>query len=845
MINCPFITYLALVFGSYNILSLGSLTDPPVTPYYKPIDYVQTLAEIHEDLEAAQESEKSDFYMEQYFVFKGMGEKTLLQRSLSLAQERATSTHKKIVYAAWIKYEGPAEDADCNFTHIFENYEPLQPVSFSTASPYEEVVFQIGCEKVYCNRQLIAALSRPFQAMLRGSFSESGSTLIEFSQNGISAEGMRVVDKFTKTGRLETQAPDVIKEVLSLANRFFCDELKAACDSSLAGMVHSLLDATRFIDCAVEESSQLLIAACLWVFLLELPNSLQNPKFVRLFSEVQGRMKLLAVGHCSYALYALLSQVAIEKDISSDLSYHLVKHLKECAVTSRQQLLALHQYGCVMLARKNYADAEDSFEASAKIGHAYSIAGVARAKCNCGKRLAAYTDMSAVISCFKPTGWMYEERSLYSMGKGKLADLDEATEHDPKLPYPYKYRAVQFLVEGKFHEAHSEINRILIFKISPDLLEIRVCICFALHNYAGAVRDLRVVLTLDPDYTLSFCGLSAAELLKLHIQYVQKWTKADCWMHFFDLWSSLDYVGSLAVIHQMLESDSRRSVLFFRQSILLSRLSCSKAAIHSLRLAQEHAIDSSERLVYDGWIYYDTGNRKKALQKANESIDIQPSFQAFFLKAYIMSDKNEDGECSTEVVRLLREALKYPSDCLQKGQIIALNNLASAYADCGNFELATNCYKDALRLKHTRALRGLARIHCLQGDLKSALDHMTKLIENTTNNVVGSEKRSDYGPQSTVMADLAMITLIDPLQMYPYRHKAAVFMDTHQDDRALEELSKAIAFKADPHLLQLRAAFYESIGDASSAFRDCRAALSMDPNHRHTLEIQSHSLTHR
>ncbi|KAI5080858.1 hypothetical protein GOP47_0004041 [Adiantum capillus-veneris] len=62
-------------------------------------------------------------------------------------------------------------------------------------------------------------------------------------------------------------------------------------------------------------------------------------------------------------------------------------------------------------------------------------------------------------------------------------------------------------------------------------------------------------------------------------------------------------------------------------------------------------------------------------------------------------------------------------------------------------------------------------------------------------------------------------------------------MDSHKEKEAIEELSKAVAFKADLHLLHLRAAFHECIGDATSALRDCRAALSVDPSHVETMQL--------
>lgn len=99
------------------------------------------------------------------------------------------------------------------------------------------------------------------------------------------------------------------------------------------------------------------------------------------------------------------------------------------------------------------------------------------------------------------------------------------------------------------------------------------------------------------------------------------------------------------------------------------RLNCPDAAMRSLQLARQHAATEHERLVYEGWILYDTGNCEEGLCKAEESIRLQRSFEAYFLKAYALADSSPDPSCSTTVVSLLEDALKCPSDRLRKGQV--------------------------------------------------------------------------------------------------------------------------------------------------------------------------------
>ncbi|KAL2479404.1 tetratricopeptide repeat (TPR)-containing protein [Abeliophyllum distichum] len=512
----------------------------------------------------------------------------------------------------------------------------------------------------------------------------------------------------------------------------------------------------------------------------------------------------------------------------------MLERMGECARENWQKQLAFHQLGCVMLERNEYKDAQKWFKAAVKAGHVYSLVGVARAKYKRGHKYKAYKLTNSLISDYAPSGWMYQERSLYSNGKEKMMDLNTATEMDPTLSYPYKYRAAS-MVEDKLGAAISEINKIIGFKVSPDCLELRAWFLISLEDYEGALRDVRALLTLDPHYMMFHGQLQGDYLVELLSHHVQQWSQADCWMQLYDRWSCVDDIGSLAVVHQMLANDPGKSLLQFRQSLLLLRLNCHQAAMRSLRMARNYADSDHERLIYEGWVLYDNGYRKEAISKAEESISIKRSFEAFFLKAYILSETTTDQESSSYVIQLLEEALRCPSDGLRKGQ--ALSNLASIYIDVDKLDSAVDCYMNALNIKHTRAHQGLARVYHLKNQRKAAYDEMTKLIEKARYNASAYEKRSEYCDREMAKSDLSIATRLDPLRTYPYRYRAAVFMDDHKEAEAIAELTKAIAFNPDLQLFHLRAAFHDSMRDYTSTIQDCEAALCLDPKHADTLEL--------
>ncbi|KAK8933430.1 ETO1-like protein 1 [Platanthera zijinensis] len=840
-----------------SIESLVKVTEPTVLPFFKPIDYVEVLAQIHEELESCLPHEKSDVYLLQFQVFRGLGEVKLLQRSLRSAWETATTVYEKLIFGAWLKYEKKEEEpisdllASCGKCsqefrivgvasevplHSSDSTSTLNP---GNIEPSNVVFFRVTDEYIACDRQRFADLSPPFHTMLKGCFTESIKETIDMSENNISPSAMRAICNFSISGNLNNLLSlDILLEILIFANKFCCERLKEACDRRLASLVSSRQDATDLMECALEENSPVLAAACLQFFLQDLPECIHDEQVVRIFSTADKQQRFIMAGHASFSLYCLLSEVSMNYNPKSEVTASFLEKLVESAMSCRQKQIAFHQLACVRLLRKEFDEAESLFHSAVAAGHVYSIAGLARVASFKGDAHSSYEKLSAVISSYNPLGWMYLERSLYAEGDRKWQDLDKATELDPTLLYPYMYRASFLMRRQSAEAALAEINRVLGFKLALECLELRFCFYLALEDYRAALRDVQAILTLSPDYRMFEGRVASFQMRTLVQEHVEQWTTADCWLQLYERWSAVDDIGSLSVIYQMLEEpDAAKGVLYFRQSLLLLRLNCPEAAMRSLQLARVLAASEHDRLVYEGWILYDTGHCEEGLRKAEDSIAIQRSFEAFFLKAYALADSSPDPSCSATVILLLEDALTCPSDRLRKGQ--ALNNLGSVYVDCGKLDHAADCYISALKIQHTRAHQGLARVHFLKNNRTCAYEEMTKLIEKARNNASAYEKRSEYCDRELTKADLHMVTKLDPLRVYPYRYRAAVLMDSHKEGEAIAELTRAIAFKADLHLLHLRAAFHEHIGDVAGALRDCRAALSVDPNHQEMIELHN------
>ncbi|XP_042066841.1 ethylene-overproduction protein 1 isoform X1 [Salvia splendens] len=866
-------TTVAEALAAYG-LPKADLIEPQIDPFLKFVDFVGVLADVYRRLENCPELERSEMYMEQCAIFRGMPDPKLFRRCLRSARQHAVDVHSKVVLSAWLRYERREDELlgvsamdcsgrsmECPKGSLVSGYNPesvndnclcfrggeeegglesdeVCSTSLSYGGEVDDddydMWFCVGEDEVRCNRFKISSLSRPFKSMLYGNFVEAKKERIYFAQNGISAKAIRAAEVFSRIKSVDSFDPNVVLELLSFANRFCCDELKSACDVFLASLVGDIEMALQLIDYGLEETAHLLVAACLQVILRE-PSCSVQPNVLRHFCTSEALQRLASVGHASFLLYNFLSLIAMEENMKSNATVMLLERMGDCATKSWQKQLAFHQLGCVMLERREYKDAQKWFEAAFQAGHVYSLIGVARGKDKRGHKYKAFKLTNSLFSDCNPCGWMYQERALYSSGREKMMDLNTATEMDPTLSYPYKYRAVSMMEEDKIGVAISEVNKIIGFKVSPDCLELRAWFLISLGDYEGALTDVRALLTLDPKYMMFHGQMPGEQLVELLCNLVEQRDQADCWMQLYDRWSSVDDIGSLAVVHHMLAIDPGKSLLRFRQSLLLLRLNCHKAAMRSLRMARNHAASDHERLIYEGWILYDTGYREAAIAKAEKSISLQRSFEAFFLKAYVLSETTADHESSFYVIKLLEEALRCPSDGLRKGQ--ALSNLASIYVDVDKLDHAVDNYTNALTIKHTRAHQGLARVYHLKNLRKTAYDEMTKLIEKARDNASAYEKRSEYCDREMAKSDLSMATRLDPLRTYPYRYRAAVLMDDHKEAEAINELTRALAFKPDLQLLHLRSAFLDSIGDYVSTIRDCEAALCLDPNHSDTLEL--------
>ncbi|KAI3994311.1 hypothetical protein MKX01_012568 [Papaver californicum] len=227
-------------------LPVPDLNEAPIESSLKYVNLVQTLADLYRRLENSSLGAKSDLYLEQFTNFWGVFDPRSIRRSLRTARQHAVDVHLKVVISAWLRYERREDELigvdtmecrgrvfECPKSSLEHGCDPdsvydkcpcrhrdsedfAVPIDeeeqeqCSTSNEDGDVSFCIGDEEIRCVRYNIASLSRPLKTMLYGGFIESRRETISFSHNEISAQGMRAVEIFSRTQRLDSFSPTIV-----------------------------------------------------------------------------------------------------------------------------------------------------------------------------------------------------------------------------------------------------------------------------------------------------------------------------------------------------------------------------------------------------------------------------------------------------------------------------------------------------------------------------------------------------------------------------------------------------------------------------------------------------------
>jgi tetratricopeptide (TPR) repeat protein len=163
-------------------------------------------------------------------------------------------------------------------------------------------------------------------------------------------------------------------------------------------------------------------------------------------------------------------------------------------------------------------------------------------------------------------------------------------------------------------------------------------------------------------------------------------------------------------------------------------------------------------------------------------------------------------------------------------QAIAINNIASLLINRGDLSEATKILEEcrAFLPSYFMTYRNLAKAYSRNGDRWNAYVTLSNAL--TMCEPLPAEayaERAKYATFSWTDCDTA--TKLHPRLSYPYRLRAAIYMDRRRDQEAINELSTVISLTCEASDAALRAMFFRDSGDLRSALRDTALAVVLSP----------------
>jgi tetratricopeptide (TPR) repeat protein len=195
--------------------------------------------------------------------------------------------------------------------------------------------------------------------------------------------------------------------------------------------------------------------------------------------------------------YFTLAYLNGDSDISIDAyRRHMFSHSQPSRAGG-----AFNNLGFIVLKRRGPALALPLFEAARAIypTHFKTLKNLARCYTQLGMLEDAYHALTAVADCGAfcgPRAEVLYDRSCLT--RSNLADLNRATELNPRFSNPYKLRAALCMDRGDAQAAIEELNKVISLTMNAEDVSLRALFRRDAGDRAGAMRDMALAVTLMP-----------------------------------------------------------------------------------------------------------------------------------------------------------------------------------------------------------------------------------------------------------------------------------------------------------------------------------------------------------
>lgn len=338
-----------------------------------------------------------------------------------------------------------------------------------------------------------------------------------------------------------------------------------------------------------------------------------------------------------------------------------------------------HSRGCLWLEKTDLdraiADFTRALELDPKSAYSFAQRGEARAKQN--NLQEARFDLSEAISLRPNDAWLYSKRAfvhyLSRRYDAAVEDCNKAIDLDPKLANAFNVRAIVERATGRFDEALEDFGRVLASQPNDPAL---------LANRASVLTEMR-----QYDQALADCDRALAVVPKSRPVRVQRACV---------LYSQGEYIAAVAECDQVIVDDSEYAGAYIRRGLCWLKIKNYDKALDDFNRVTKLLPEKAVGHYGLAETFLSRGDYPRAVAACNLAYQVESSSPLpLIARARIWATcpdaRFRDGKKAVQAAQLAAAKFGWSGPNV-------LETLASAHAECGDFETALRLQRKAVQL---------------------------------------------------------------------------------------------------------------------------------------------------
>lgn len=407
-----------------------------------------------------------------------------------------------------------------------------------------------------------------------------------------------------------------------------------------------------------------------------------------------------------------------------------------------------------------------------------------------------------------------------------VAACQEAVDIDSNFADAYVVLAWVLVCQEEYGEAIAQLKKVRKLDAERPYLHYYLGIAYRENeDYDEAVDELRQTVERKPQDIKVWRALGAAYLASADNHYYNFCSYRDADESYP---ATADCRRAKDVFSEALQLDPALADVYVCRAEAYYGMCDYEAAIVDCNRAIEINPRLAAAYTTRGDAYDEIGDYDKALDDYDHSLSLEPSADAYQLRAYLHMENENYEKAIADYTRALE---------LDPNHCMTYNNRAATYVEIGEYDLAISDVNRGLELDPNHVLLVLNRAwaYYKKGDWDHAIPDATRTIEIDPVNRCSAYywRASAYYGKGDYKRSLADWTYYLELLAANHKHDASALANRATVYRKLGEYDKALtdaneALQADPNRAStyaVRAQIYYDMGHYEQAWDDTRTAL--------------------